>query len=229
MLHLYLLVDESQAGLFRRRGKKQREVHSIITQQIVPGICSSLSDDYLPEHYPWSFVISSPSSRGHNTYSGAFMLRAGKGGTPSLIIIYGEAPWPWLKENLQDEFPLTFWASRILNHVPDSDVVEKNWRPLWQRVKALRRTYSALWEKLVLTSARQFKNHSQMLLRGGAQEDYRIQNRDGVEAMPWQNWPDCIEQEVGIWIWRQSRHKKIVDSQRIPLRRAEAKPPDASF
>ncbi|VEC00428.1 Uncharacterised protein [Cedecea lapagei] len=229
LLRLYLLVDESRAGLFRRRGKKQREVRSIITQQILPGIGSSLPDDYLPEHYPWSFVISSPSSRGQDAYSGAFMLRPGKGGEPSLVIIYGEAPWPWLKKNLQDEYPLTFWASRILNTVPDSDVAEKNWRPLWQWVKALRRAYSPFWETLLLTPAWQFKNHSQVLLREGSQEDYHIRNRDGVEAMPWKNWPDCVEQEAGIWIWRQSRHRKIVDSQRIPLRRAEAKPPDASF
>lgn len=227
LLRLYLIVDESRPGLFRRRWKKQQEVRSIIIQQILPGIGSSLPDDYLPDHYPWSFVISSPSSRGHDAYSGAFMLRPGKGGVPSLVIIYGEAPLPWLKKNMQDEFPLTFWASRILNNVPDSDAVEKNWRPLLQWVKALRRAYSLLWEKLVLKSAWQFKNHSQLLLREGSQEDYRIQNRDGVETMPWKNWPDCIEQDAAIWIWRQSRHRKIVDSQRIPLRRAEAKPPAA--
>jgi len=227
LLRLFLLVDESRISLFHRMGRKQREVRSIITKQILPVISSSLPEDFLPEHYPWCFVISSPSTWGGNAFSGAFMLRPGKGGVPSLIIIYGEARWPWLKKNMQNDFPLTFWASRFLNNVSDCDMAEKNWHSLSQWVKALDRSYWTIWEKLMLAPAWQFKNHSQVLLKEGSKEDYLIQNHDGIETMPWKNWPECVQQEAGIWIWRQSRHRKILDSQRIPLQRDEAKSPDA--
>ncbi|MEE4411140.1 MULTISPECIES: T6SS protein Cts1T [unclassified Serratia (in: enterobacteria)] len=228
-LRLYLLVDESRVSPFRRLGKRQREVRSLITQQILPNIGSSMLEGYLSESYPWCFVISSTARQGKYNYAGAFMVLRGEQGDASLVVVYSVVSYRWLQKNMCTEFPLTFWAARILNNVQKSDFAEKNWRPLWQWVKALKRSYSPFWESFVLTPAWRFKNHSQVLLREGAQEDYHIRSIDGVEVMPWKNWPDCIQQEASIWIWRQSRHGNILDSQRISLRSAEAKSPDASF
>jgi hypothetical protein len=228
-LRLYLLVDETRAGLFRRWGKEQRELHSFITREILPNMDSSMPVDCLSESYPWCFVISAAALRGKCFYAGAFMVVQSEQGNKSLVVIYSVVSYRWLQKNMQAEFPMTFWATRILNNLRNSDVAENNWQPLWQWVKALKRAYSPFWESFVLTPAWRFKNHSQVLLREGSQEDYHIRNSDGVEVMPWKNWPDCVQQEAGIWIWRQSRHRNILDSQRIPLRRAEAKPPDASF
>ncbi|MGN7973791.1 T6SS protein Cts1T [Serratia sp. 22264] len=228
-LRLYLLVDESRVGLFRRLGRRQREVRSIITQQILPNIGSLMLEGYLPENYPWCFVISSSALRSKYHYAGAFMVFRGEQGEESLAVVYSAVSYQWLQRNMCAEFPLTFWAARILNNVQKNDLVEKNWRPLWQWVKALKRAYSPFWESFALTPAWRFKNHSQVLLREGAQEDFHIRSSDGVEVMPWKNWPGCVQQEAGIWIWRQSRHRNILDSQRIPLRRAEAKSPNASF
>lgn len=227
-IRLCLLVDESRAGLFRRLSKKQREVRSIITQHILPNIGSSMLDNYLPEHYPWCFVISAASLRQRRSCVGAFMVLPGKQGEKLLVVLYSQVSYSWLQKNMHVEFPLTFWASRILNMARKDDVVTKDGQLLWQWVKALGRAYSP-WREVVLTPAWRFKNQSQVLLREGSREDYCIRNNDGVETMPWKNWPDCVQQDVGIWIWRQSRHRKILDSQRIPLRRAEAKLPDASF
>lgn len=227
-IRLCLLVDESCAGQFRRLSKTQREVRSIITQQILPGIGSSILDKYLPEHYPWCFAISAASLRQRHSCVGAFMVLPDKQGKKLLVVVYSPVSYSWLKKNMHVEFPLTFWASRILNMAPKNDLVKKDWQLLWQWVKALGRSYSP-WRERVLTSAWQFKNQSQMLLREGSQEDYCIRNNDGVEIMPWKNWPDCIQQDAGVWIWRQSRHGKILDSRKISLRRAEAKLPEASF
>ncbi|MTD38229.1 T6SS protein Cts1T [Erwinia sp. CPCC 100877] len=228
-LRLYLLVDESRAGLFRRLGKSQRKVRTIITQHILPSIGSSISDDYLSQHYPWCFVISAAALQRRHSCAGAFMVLQGEKGERSLVVIYGAVSCLWLQKNMQAEFPMTFWAARILNSVDKNALAEKNWQSLWQWAKALKRAYSPFWESFLLTPAWRFKKQSQVLLREGSQEDYRILNSDGVEVMPWKNWPGCVQQEAGIWIWRQSRHRRILDSQRIPLRRAEAQTPDASF
>ncbi|MCT4703384.1 T6SS protein Cts1T [Enterobacteriaceae bacterium H20N1] len=227
-LRLYLLVDDSRAGLFKTGSKRRREVYSLVTQKILKNMDSSMPDDYLPESYPWCFVISFGALRG-KCYAGAFMVHRNSQGEKSLIVVYSERSYQWLKKNMRTEFPLTFWMARILNNTQKSDFTQHNWKPLRQWLKALKRAYSPFWESFALTPAYRFKNHSQALLREGSQEDYCIRNSDGVEVMPWTNWPDCLQQEAGIWIWRQSRHRKILDSQRIPLRRAEAEPPAASF
>lgn len=220
-MRLHLFIDECRIGPFRRLGRTQRKVRAAIRQHILPGIVSPMSGDYLSEHYPWCFVISGGMFSRKYFCVGAFVVLQREPGEKSLAVIYSKVRYSWLEKNMRTEFPLTFWAARILNGVQQSDIAEKNWQPLWQWVKALKWSYSPLFQK-ILTPAMHFRNHSQVLLREGSQEDYRIRSSDGVEIMPWKNWPDCIQQEAGIWIWRQSRHRKILDSQRIPLGRAGA-------
>ncbi|MTH46709.1 T6SS protein Cts1T [Intestinirhabdus alba] len=226
-IRLYLLADKARAGLFRRSGKRQREVRALITRHVLPVIGSPLPDEALPEQYPWCFAISPAALRGRYTCVGALAVLRSEEGEASLVAICGAVSYPWLKKNMRGDFPVTFWAARILNKVQKSDAAELDGKPLRQWLKALSRAYSPFWESFALTPAWRFKNRSQALLREGSQADFYIRNHDGVEAMPWKNWPDCLQQEPGIWIWRQSRHKRILDSQRIPLRRAEATSPDA--
>lgn len=227
-LRLCFFVDESRAGLFRRLSKTQRKVRAIIMQHVIPNIGVAAPDSYLPEHYPWCFIISAAALRHKSSCVGAFMVLRGEQGEKLPVVIYSVVSHAWLENNMHTEFPLTFWASRVLNITRQNDLLKKDWQPLAQWVKALRRAWSP-WREFLLIPAWRFKNQSQMLLREGSQEDYRIHTNDGVDIMPWKNWPACIQQEAGIWIWRQSRHRNILDSQRILLRRAEAKSPDASF
>ncbi|TBL68528.1 T6SS protein Cts1T [Hafnia alvei] len=226
-MRLFLLVDETQMGLFRRFGKMKREVHSIITRQILPNIGLSLTSDCLSERYPWCFIISRASFRKRRFYAGAFTLLTGEHGEQFLVVIFSSVSYSWLQKNMQTEFPLTFWASRVLNTVRNNDAVSKDWQSLWVWLKKLQVAYSP-WEFL-LKPIWHFKNQSQMLLREGSREDYNIRRSDGVEVMPWTDWPGCTEHQLNIWSWRQSRHGKILDSLRVPLQRAEATSPDASF
>lgn len=228
-LRLHLFADEYQVGLFHRLGRSQRQVRATIVSRVLPRLIWSMSDNDLPARYPWCFVISNRARGRRPLYVGAFLTIPTTAGKSSLVVIYASVSYGWLKKNMQTEFPITFWAARVLNGVTQRDVAEKNWHLHRQWIKALRWSCSALLQRVILTPAMQFKQHSQVLLREGSQEDYRICSSDGVELMPWKNWPDCISQEAGVWIWRQSRHRKVLDSQRIPLGRAEAKSPDASF
>lgn len=199
---------------------------SIIKRYIAPDIVATVPEDYLPQNYPWCFVISAGALSQRYHLAGALSLVTNKQGERSLRIIYGMFSDSWLKKNMRDDYPLTFWAARILNSVPGDEGAEKDRRYLKQWTKVLRRAYSPFWE-YVHTPAWRFKNQSQMLLREGSQEDYRIGDEDGVENMPWREWPDCLQQEASVWLWRQSRYKRILDSQRIPLRRAGAASPDS--
>lgn len=226
-IRLFLLNDRAQKNVFGRPGKLHRKVRAIITQQICPNIGSSISEGLLEEDYPWCFVISGAALSQRHYCAGAFSLMTGEHGEKLLIVIYSMVSYSWLQKNLRSEYPLTFWAARVLNIKRKYDVVGGNQGILWQWFKALRWAYSP-WRQFVLKPLWRFEHKSQMLLREGSQQDYRIRNSDGVEVMPWKNWPGCIQQEPEIWVWRQSRHRRILDSQRILLRRAEANPPDAS-
>ncbi|CAH0160221.1 hypothetical protein SRABI13_00738 [Erwinia aphidicola] len=228
-LRLYLLVDGSRAGLFSRWGRAQRKVHNFIVKNVLMNMGEAMSDEYCSRGYPWCFVISAAALKVNKYYIGSFIIQPGEAGVESLVIIYSAVSSPWLEKNMLAEYPLTFWAARILNNRQKSDFSDKKWKTLFQWVKALKRSYSPFWESFALKKAWSFNTLSQVLLMEGSKEDYGIRINDGVEAMPWKSWPDCIQQEEGIWVWRQSRHRKILDSRRIPLRGAEAKMPEAPF
>lgn len=227
LLRLYFFIGRYRPGIFYRLNRRQRRVRDILNEQVVPTLAASRPDHDALASYPWCFVIAD-GSRGHFA-AGAFRLLRAGADRSALMVIYGDASYSWLEKNMAAEYPLTFWASRILNGVSDGDIAEKNWRPHRRWLSALRWACSPLLQRVVLQPALHFNRHSYALLREGSQQDYRIRSSDGVESMPWNNWPACLREESGVWIWRQSRHRKILDSQRIPLRRAGAQPPDASF
>jgi len=230
-VRLYLLIDELSTGRLGWRRREQARLRARLQQAILPYMASSVPDDYLSESYPWCFVMPSPASKkGSRYYAGALMVFRTAQGEKSAAVIYTSVSYGWLKKDLSSAFPVTFWMTRVLNHyVRKNEFSNGSWRSLREWVRALRRAYSPFWESFALTPNFRFKNRSQVLLREGSQEDYRIRDSDGVEIMPWKNWPDCLAGEACIWLWRQSRHRKILDSQRIPLQRAEAEGPDASF
>ncbi|WP_072056932.1 T6SS protein Cts1T [Enterobacter cloacae] len=214
-LRLYLLVGESRAGPFYRKRKKQRQTEAFISREILSNVTTAMTDSYLSVAYPWCFVISSSMVEDKYHYVGACRILCNEKGERTLVGMYSPVSHRWLNNNMQAEFPLTFWMSRILNMMQERDFYARNTPLLRQWRMALQRAYSPLWESFALTPAWRFKNRSQALLREGSEEDYCIRNSDGVDVMPWKNWPDSITQKSGIWLWRESRHRKILDSQRI--------------
>lgn len=228
-LRLYLLVDGSRAGLLSRWDGAQRKVHNFIMQNVLLNMGEAMSDEYCSRGYPWCFVISAAALQVNKYYVGSFMIQPGEAGLESVIIIYSAVSYPRLERIMHAKYPLTFWAARILNNQQQGDFSNKKWKTLFQWVKALKRAYSPCWESFALKKAWRFSTLSQVLLKEGSKEDYGIRVNDGVEAMPWKNWPNCVQQEEGIWVWRQSRHRNILDSRWIPLLGAGAKTPESSF
>lgn len=227
-IRMFLIVDGVHTGISGRLGKMKREVRSIITQKILPNINFDVADELSPKHYPWCFVISSSALSRQSYCAGAFNLLPGKNGEQLLVVICSVVSWSWLQKNMCDERPLTFWAARILNLVREGDIAAENAQLLSRWFRTLKGAYSP-WRQFILKPVWRFENQSEMLLREGAHQDYQISNCDGVEVMPWKNWPDCVQYEAGIWIWRQSRHSKILYSQRIHLRHARVNPADGSY
>lgn len=214
-LRLYLLGGESRASPFCRKRKKQRQKEAFISQKILSNMAAAMTDEYLSTAYPWCFVISSSTAQDKYHYVGACKILCNEQGEKSLVGMYSPVSHQWLNKNMQADFSLTFWMSRILNMVQENDFSARNTPLLRQWCTALQRAYSPFWESFALTPAWRFKTRSQALLREGSQQDYCIRNSDGVDVMPWKNWPDCLLNESGIWLWRESRHRKILDSQRI--------------
>lgn len=227
-IRLFLFIAGLDKPIVARKGKIHRKVQSMITEKIVPNRAPLAVESGLAEQYPWSFVIADAALSRQRYCTGAFSVIRGQQGETLLVAIYSLVSCSWLKKNLQAEFPLTFWAARILNVLPTNCQASSSWQPLRQWLAALRWSYSP-WRQFVLMPAWRFEHKSKMLLREGGQEDYRIGKGDGVEIMPWKKWPGCLQQGAGAWIWRQSRHRRILDSQRILFRRAEAYPSDASI
>jgi len=214
-LRLYLLGGESCAIPFYRKGKKQRQRETFICQKILSNMATAMTDDYLSTAYPWCFVISSGTALEKYHYVGACRILCNEQGGKTLIGMYSPVSHQWLNKDMQAEFSLAFWISRILNLIQGNVFSARNTPLLRQWRTALQRAYSPFWESFALTPAWRFKTRSQALLREGSREDYCIRNSDGVDVMPWKNWPDCLLNESGVWLWRESRHRKILDSQRI--------------
>ncbi|MGF9657377.1 T6SS protein Cts1T [Pantoea agglomerans] len=227
-IRMFLLIDGLRPGLLRRSGKIHREVRSIITQHILPNIVSGMSEELSVEHYPWCFIISGAPQAKQRYCAGAFSLTSGKEGEKQLFVICSVVSASWLQKNMHTKYPLTFWAARILNLAGEKDMASKSWQPLYQWFRALRWAYSP-WRQFLLKPTWRFEKQSKMLFREGSQQDYRIAEGDGVGVMPWKNWPDCLQREAGIWIWQQSRHRMVLDSQRISLRHEKTNPADGSF
>ncbi len=228
-VRLHLLVDNLPVGTRNGGKKRSQQIASLIAQSVLPEMELSVNCNDLPEDYPWCFLVSGKEIGCKKYYAGALVNFRNVHGRRSSIIIYSALSYPWLKKNMSSQYPITFWMARILNIIPEIDRAEECWDQLRLWVTALQRSYSPFWESIILTHSYQFKNRSQVLLREGSKEDYRIRDSDGVGVMPWKHWPDNIQEEAGVWLWRQSRHCKILDSQRILLQGDGAERPDVSI
>lgn len=56
-VRLFLIADNAGSRWLGGGQKDKREIFSFITQSIIPGLEPSMLDNYLPESFPWCFVI----------------------------------------------------------------------------------------------------------------------------------------------------------------------------
>lgn len=86
-----------------------------------------------------------------------------------------------------------------------------------ERIKALQIHYSPFLESVLIRKSYRFINTSEPLLSNCHILDNQIPINGGVEFMPWKNWPECIQNGNSVWLWRQSRYGRIIDSKKISV------------
>lgn len=215
-IRIVLVTDN--AGLFGQAGPRGRRIRTLIRDRVLPAMQDSLPGKPLPENYPWCFIVP-PSALRRKTYCvGAFVSFENARGEKSIVALCCAVPYKWLKHNLTAEFSAPFWMARILAGIKPEEIARGNYGYVRPWIKALQRSYSYFWESFALAENFRFGTRSKFLLREFTDLDYEICSDDGVDIMPWKNWPGCIQAGDCVWLWRQSRHNRLIESQRILLK-----------
>ncbi|MBW7984870.1 T6SS protein Cts1T [Enterobacillus tribolii] len=222
-IRILLLKDNAGSGLFRLGGLRGRRIRTFIKNRVLPGMHDALPGKSLPKNYPWCFILPPASLRRKTYYIGAFVPFDNARGERSFIALYSAVSYKWLQSNLALEFPAAFWMARILAGMKHEEITSGNYVYVRPWIKALQRSFSWFWESIALTENFRFRNRSKFLLRECTDLDYEICGDDGVDIMPWKNWPECIQAGDCVWLWRQSRHNRLIESQRILLKHDEGR------
>ncbi|EPN9525640.1 hypothetical protein ACT5AM_000263 [Cronobacter malonaticus] len=198
-------MQEGRGGFY---GRAQRELVLLLKTHVVPALAPL---DGTPEvdGYPWCFALV---FRGR-FYFGAFL---GSTNTALLALISRHSRDGALHQAALRQ-SLAFWQARILCLRADERPRTGESVTVRQWVKALRLSLAPSWVRWLLNPAWRFGIRSPVLLAPLCAADYRLAPNAGVDAVPWREWPACIAQGNHIWIWRQSRHGKYIDAQRIAI------------
>ncbi|EOC1454816.1 hypothetical protein ACI1AH_000625 [Cronobacter sakazakii] len=159
--------------------------------------------------YPWCFALV---FRGHY-YLGAFL----NGPDDTCFALVSRLRRPCVLHHAAQKQSLAFWQARILCLRADERPRAGESAAVRQWVKALRLSLAPGWVRWWVNKAWRFGARSSALLAPLCAADYRLEDDAGVDVMPWRAWPACIAEENTVWIWRQSRHGKYIDAQRIAI------------
>lgn len=201
-------ITSMQEGRGGFNGRVQRELVSLLKTHVVPALAPL---DGTPEvdSYPWCFAL---------VFRGRFYLGAFLDGsdTPLFTLISRLSRDGALHQAAQRQ-SLAFWQARILCLRADERPRAGESAAVQQWVQALRLSFAPAWVRWWVNQAWRFGPRSPALLTELCAADYRLGPNAGVDAVPWREWPACIAQGNHIWIWRQSRHGKYIDAQRIAI------------
>ncbi|EPN9382213.1 type VI secretion system lipoprotein TssJ [Cronobacter malonaticus] len=164
---------------------------------------------FLDAGYPWCFALV---LRGR-FYLGAFL----DGSDTPLFALISRLSRDGALHQAALRQSLAFWQARILCLRADERPRAGESAAVQRWVQALRLSFAPAWVRWWVNQAWRFGPRSSALLTELCAADYRLGPNAGVDAVPWREWPACIAQGNHIWIWRQSRHGKYIDAQRIAI------------
>lgn len=194
--------------------RKREDISSLLLKNIIPRMVTTLPGQTLAEDHSWCFVMPSKKDR---FYFGAFLPTVNFSEAGLVFALHCPISYPVLCRSLESNFHIAFWLSRILDGYqrPESIVTDKAALQEW--VGVLKHSFSPFWERLLINEQYRFGHRSVLLLSELTGNEEKLNNDSGVEIMPWQNWPGCIQMEKKVWLWKQSRYGRIIDSQSIKL------------
>lgn len=210
------LADKSPR--LRRFARHRRTAQSVT--ELLQGVIRQMQPSLLAfpalTHYPWCFVAPDSTSSSRHYTIGAFLPpQCTTIGPPEML--YARVDECWLLKHLQSPVGMPLWLSRAL--VPLINGVarplqNKEVRQVCHVLQRLHAPERRLWKPRVSQmQARQLE----YLCARQCEADDHLQREYGVDAMPWMNWPGCIQHNQWIWLWRQSRHGKIIESQKVSI------------
>ena len=198
--------------------KKQQKITDILLGEVIPQMEATFAGQCLSDTHPWCFVMPVNVGKKKYYYFGALITGIESAETQPVFALYSRVSYRWLHENLQSNFHAAFWLSRMLIGIQRQDGVVSDRASLQDWIKSLRRSYSPFWESLAINEQYKFRNRSELLLSELSESEEKIHSDNGIEIMPWKGWPGCIQMERNVWLWRQTRYGKIIDSQKIHFR-----------
>lgn len=194
-------------GFFKKESPLQRPLKKLS--------CLLYREHFGEEDIPSCFVFSVSKKNKEYFYMGAFVISSDLQGINSVRAIYSRFSYQHLRREFMSRHNIAFWQARVLAVTVTEKVslVEKKVVKKW--VKRLQRYYSVLSGSE--ENNQNFARISTFLLSACCKSDNLSESHEGVEFMPWANWPECIKTENKLWIWRQNRVGRITSSQRISL------------
>lgn len=202
----------AKPGLLERfkRHRQATPALSSLLQRAIPLMAPSTVTAPAVAAYPWCFVAPADVIRGKHYFIGAFLPEVQTtAGLPA--VLYALVSESWLLGQLSVRDCLPFWLARVLalqmtTSSAGHDAAVHHWCQLLQRMLANRRQGRAYATRQRLREG---------LREARCDADFALGSEHGVDVMPWMAWPGCIQNDETIWLWRQSRHGKVIESQKI--------------
>ncbi len=201
-------IESGQKAYKSVYSRAQRALVLRLKTEVVP-VLTPLAGTPAINDYPWCFALV---FRGHY-YLGAFL----NGTDDTCVALVSRLRRPRVLHHAAQKQSLAFWQARILCLRADERPRAGESAAVRQWVKALRLSLAPGWVRWWVNKAWRFGARSSALLAPLCAADYRLEDDAGVDVMPWRAWPACIAEENMVWIWRQSRHGKYIDAQRIAI------------
>ncbi|HBZ14422.1 MAG TPA: hypothetical protein DEO73_01505 [Pantoea sp.] len=196
----------------RKKGEMQRvkaEVASLIST-LAPAEPSLLTQPELCR-YPWCFVMSVDGISADHYLTGALVFDDNTE-TPHGVCVLLRASEMVRLLTIEDSLP--FWMMRSLSTLAQHD----NPRHICEQIEAdcrdlVASSLSSGWRSKLSNSAQLSHIHTRLSdMRCDA--DFELEGKRCVDVMPWRSWPECVSDSEFLWLWRQNRHGKIIESQR---------------
>ncbi|MGQ8776530.1 hypothetical protein ACUTQ5_19455 [Serratia sp. NA_112.1] len=206
------LTDKSSQpwclGRHRRPTLRIAVLLQAVIRQMEPTILASSS----LVRYPWCFLAPDSAKGARSFFVGAFLPPQTTTDTPPEML-YVRVSERWLLNHLQMQVGLPLWLSRVLVPLingPSGNLQSDEVRQACRFLQRLLASESRI-RGLRGSEVRQLENLYSMR----CEADEELLGEDGVDAMPWMNWPGCIQNDESIWLWRQSRYGKVIESQKV--------------
>ena len=201
----------------RQKKRERKALSSILKASVLPELAASFTNDWLAEDYPWCFILPLMQGEKKKFYIGSFIIRKQRAASDCLSVLYSVVNQEWILKNVSTNYHLAFWLSRILLVTERNETSLHSHTTTKEWLSSLILSYSPFWEALIINERVKFRYKSELLISSCCKADEKLRSDDGVDIMPWRDWPGCVQKDDYAWIWRQSRYGRTIDSKRIFL------------